>query len=138
VTISVTVDLNFADWHLPGNLRDFADTYRSAVLDAITGPAGVHIEQNEAGYSLECTAVVLPSTDLYDAYQALAEEVLIAYRKALAHLVKPAGTDPKGNAAATPATDTHGPRWWIRYVLVPVQGSGAVAAAATTVLALLK
>ncbi|WP_143599070.1 hypothetical protein [Variovorax boronicumulans] len=131
--ISVNVDLAFADWHLPMNLRDFADDYRALLLKVLTNAVNVTIDQDEVGYSLTCSVKVPPSNDFFAAYGSLADEVLAAYRKALAELVRPS----KSTHVASP-TDAHGPRWWIRYVVVPVLGSGAVAAAVTTVLAFLR
>ena len=131
--ISVNVDLAFADWHLPKNLRDFVDDYRSALLRGLTNLVNVTIDQDEVGYSLTCAVKVSPSGDFFAAYTSLAEEVLAAYRQALAELVRPSAP-----IQPTSPTDGHGPRWWIRYVVVPILGSGAVAAAVTAVVALLR
>lgn len=131
--ISVTVDLAFADWHLPKNLRDFVDDYRSSLSKVVTNLVNVTADQDEVGYSLTCAVKVSPLEDFFAAYTNLAEEVLVAYRQALADLVRP-------NAPMQPIspTDGHGPRWWIRYVVVPIIGSGAVAAVVTAIVALLR
>lgn len=131
--ISVSVDLSFADWHLPKNLRDFADDYRSVLLSGLSNLVSVTIDQDEVGYSLTCIVKVPPAEDFFAAYTNLAQEVSAAYRQALAELVQPSAT-----TQSTSPTDSHGPRWWIRYVVVPVLGSGAVAAAVTAVIALLR
>jgi hypothetical protein len=130
----VTVTFDFADWHLPKNLRDFIDDYCAMLKNEVDNFVNAYPDQNDVGFSIICSATVPPSENFYAAYQKLSDQILKSYRHTLATLFSKTDNTVKSITISQP-TDTHGARWWIRYVAVPVLGSGAVI---TAILALLK
>lgn len=131
----ITLSFNYVDWHLPINLQHFAERYRSALLHHVDSALECSIEHSGPGIFVNCSISVAPDTDYLSAYEKAANQILASYRKCLEDIYKP----PSRNEAKQPqAGDTAGAKWWFRYVIVPILGSGAVAAIAAGLIALAK
>nr|WP_294841133.1 hypothetical protein [uncultured Methylotenera sp.] len=124
--ISIIVDLLFKEWHLPISLSHFTEIYKSALFEVVTNISDVEIELTDVGYFVIAKTKVLTNSTIGSAYIKLSKEVLFAYRKSLASLTNI--DKPYKNLSSTP-TDNIGLRWWIRYVVVPIIGSGTFVAA---------
>jgi hypothetical protein len=124
VEISVLVDLLFKEWHLQTNLAHFIELYKSTLFEVITNISDIEIEPTDVGYFVIAKSKVLTSSAIYDAYIKLSKEVLFAYRKSLANLT----LDNSKKSSFNIPPDSSGLRWWLRYVLVPIIGSGTFVA----------
>lgn len=135
----VTITFDYADWHHPLNLQHFAERYCDAWRQDVAQATNCHIDRSEIGLYINCSIQVSPEVDYLSAYQKIDAQVLAVYRKCLSE-VSTQNTQPKTDAPSTPVgerTDS-GAKWWVRYVIVPVIGSGAVAALVAAIVALLK
>lgn len=130
--LSIIVCLDFADWHLPLNLPHFAEKYIDSLKENVAGILRAEIETTDAGLYIVCGVTVMPTSTYLSAYRNLDAQVLATYRKCLGDIYK-----PKSVKKAEPGQpqDYSGTKWWVRYVVVPVIGSGAFAAAAAWLIA---
>lgn len=131
----IVLCFDYVDWHLPINLQHFAERYRDALLSHVDRALDCHIDHSEPGLILSCSISVPPDTDYLSAYGKAVSQILATYRTSLENIYKP--PSPKG-AKPIQADDSAGAKWWFRYVIVPVLGSGAVAAIAAGLIALAK
>lgn len=134
--LSVVLCFDYADWHLPVSLPHFLESYREALLQQVEHVTQTFIEQSDVGFFLSCSVVVQPDEDFWSTYQQAVSQVLAIYRKCLAELYgERHQTKPK---MVTKNDENSGAKWWFRYVVVPVLGSGAVAAIAAGLMAFVK
>lgn len=131
----IVLCFDYVDWHLPINLQHFAERYRDALLDHVDSALECHIDHSDPGLFINCSVSVAPDTDYLSAYKKAVSQILATYRKCLENIYKP--PSPK-EAKPLQADDTAGAKWWFRYVIVPLLGSGAVAAIAAGLIALAK
>lgn len=132
----VTMVFDFIDWHLPISLQHFAKSYCDAMLKLVEGATSTHIAATEAGLFITCEVAVPPITNFWAAFQNIDTQVLATYRKCIADTYIPKSEMPV-QTQAPQLTDAHGARWWIRYVLVPIVGSGTFAAVIAGLMAFL-
>lgn len=131
----IVLCFDYADWYLPINLHNFAERYCDALLRHVEGAIESHIDQSDPGLFINCLILVTPDTDYLSAYRKAVSQILATYRKCLEDIYKqPAAKEAK----PTQAKDTSGAKWWFQYVIVPILGSGAVAAIAAGLIALVK
>lgn len=134
--LTITLGFLYADWHLPISLPHFLERYRDALLRQVGNASQANIENSEVGFFLSCAVVVQPSVDFWSAYQESTSQILSTYRKCLAELF---GERQQPKAATIQKSEgISGARWWFQYVIVPVLGSGAVAAIAAGLMAFVK
>ena len=125
--LRVTMIFDFVDWHLPVNLQHFGENYRDAMLVEVKEALLAEITTTEFGLFITCGVRVPPKTNYLDAYRKINTQVLTTYRKCIADTYK--SKDIKViNSRPLQKSDSTGLKWWVRYVLVPVIGSGAFAA----------
>jgi len=133
--LTVVLSFDYLDWHLPINLLNFAERYRDALLLRVENALECHIDHSEPGLFISCSISVTPDTDYFSAYRKAVNQTLATYRKCLEEIYKePLAKEVK----VAQANDTGGAKWWFQYVVVPILGSGAVAAVAAGLIALLK
>jgi hypothetical protein len=133
--LTIVICFDFLDWHLPINLVSFAERYRDALLCRVDGALRCHIDQSEPGLFVVCSTSVTPDQNYLSSYRAVVRQALSTYRKCLENIYQ----QPASEGVAPPqVTDTVGARWWVRYVVVPILGSGAVAAIAAGLISILK
>lgn len=116
-SIMNSISLSYSDWELPDSLSNFVDRYVKALREEIN-IAEVTFSKDEYGYSIYCTVNISESGDIYSSIEKLEETQEFLYRKSL---VKP----------DTKTSEKYGEErwhWWIRYVIVPLIGSGTIAA----------
>lgn len=131
----IVLCFDYVDWHLPINLQNFAERYRDALLLGVENVLECHIDHSEPGLFINCSISVVPDTDYLSAYRIAVSQILATYRKCLEDIYK---QPPAKEAKMAQANDTGGAKWWFQYVIVPILGSGAVAAVAAGLIALLK
>lgn len=132
----IVLCFDYADWHLPFNLQNFAKAYCDALLRHLDNAFQVNIDQTEVGLFISCSVAVSPETTYLSAYREADGQVLAIYRTCLENIYKYPHLTKETKSPQ--ADDTAGARWWFRYVIVPVLGSGAVAAIAAGLMAFLK
>jgi hypothetical protein len=132
--VRLTIALDHADWHLPVNLTNFAELYVDALSQSITA----EMDRGDYGVSIVGSVIAPPDTNLFKTTSDLAETCLRKYRECIASGYS--STIGKTKVAPSPggASDVAGSKWWMRYVVVPLLGSGAFAAAIAGLVALLK
>ncbi|WP_265948962.1 hypothetical protein [Dechloromonas sp. A34] len=129
----IVLCFDYVDWHLPINLHNFAERYRDALLHLVDGATQSNIDQSEPGLFVTCSISVVPDTDYLSTYRKAVSQILATYRKCLEDIYKqPLSKESK----PIRADDNTGAKWWFRYVIVPILGSGAVAAIAAGLIAL--
>lgn len=128
---------DYVDWHLPINLQHFSERYRDSLLRQVDSAVESHIDQADFGLFVICSISVASDVTFLAAYRKADSQILAAYRKCLEDLYK---TLPAKKNETKPAKtdDSEGAKWWFRYVIVPVVGSGAVAAIAAGLMAFVK
>lgn len=146
VRVSTTAAFDHSDWHLPESLVHFAHRYAVALSASLGLGSNVSVDENDTGVEVTVHTQPAPERDLFAEYTAVAEACLVVYRASIAEryssqaIAKPERDLQPSTAPPTPAApgDSAGAKWWFRYVLVPVIGSGAFAVLAAGILALLK
>jgi hypothetical protein len=134
--LTVILCFDYVDWHLPLNLQHFAERYSNALLRQMDSAMRCHIDQTEVGLFINCSIAVAPEMNFLSAYRRADAQILSIYRKCLADIYNQQH-QPK-EVAPTQAEENTGSKWWFRYVIVPVIGSGTVAAVAAGLMSLLK
>lgn len=134
--LTIALCFNYIDWHFPINLHHFAERYINALLHKVYGAIECNVEQCEPGLFINCCLSVAPYLTLSLAYRKADSQVLATYRMCLADIYST--PTPTKEHALPQSEDSAGAKWWFRYVIVPVLGSGAVAAIAAGLMALLK
>lgn len=135
--LAIVLSFDYADWHLPLNLQYFAERYRDALLQQVDNARSCDVDQSDVGLFINCSIVVTPDINYLSAYRKADVQVLAAYRKCLADIYRQQHSTKEETAPAQ-VEDSVGAKWWFRYVIVPVIGSGTVAAIAAGLVALLK
>ncbi|NEZ02537.1 hypothetical protein G4Y73_00065 [Wenzhouxiangella sp. XN201] len=115
--ISNSISLDFHSWDLPESLGSFIDRYVDA-LQSSELAIRVSSSKTEYGFDLISTIDVPGTSDIYSRLEQLESTQESLYRK---ELIPPTG----GPIQKYGEERRH---WWIRYVIVPLVGSGAVAA----------
>lgn len=133
--IIIVLCFDYIDWHLPINLQHFAERYRDALLLHVDSALECHIDHSDPGLLINCSISVTPDTDYLSAYRKAVSQILVTYRKCLENIYKPSSSK---EVKLLQADDTAGAKWWFRYVIVPILGSGAVAAIAAGLIVLVK
>jgi len=139
------IQINFEhwDWHLPENLHHFAERLVQTLKKSSDAQIEASFERDDVGLTFLASVIAPSNQDLYSTFLQLASDTLKAYRSTLAqgYNVPPESSSPPSAEIKTPLpslSDTHGTRWWIRYVVVPVVGSGTFAVVIGGMLKLLK
>lgn len=116
-TLVNSMSIDFQFWDLEESLGSFIDRYADALRNS---PLGVKVEteKTEYGYYLTSTIPVAPGDGIYSRLIKLEELQESTYRKQLVP-VKSHASNRYGEERI---------HWWIRYVIVPLLGSSAVAA----------
>ena len=133
----VILNFIFSDWHLPLNLPHFAETYSESLRKNVENATESYVESDElVGVFVYCEVSVSPTTSFFSAFRKVEAQILATYRRCLADVYRPPtqSYDTKQPQSA----DVSGAKWWVKYVIVPVLGSGAVAAIAGGLMAFLK
>lgn len=133
----VTLYFSFSDWHLPLNLSHFAEAYCSSLRENVENETDTYVEPDNLGVYVCCGVSVSSTTSFFSAYRKAEAQILATYRTCLADVYKPAASLKK-DTKQVPSVDVSGAKWWVKYVIVPVLGSGSVAAIAAGLMALLK
>jgi hypothetical protein len=134
LNLGLVISFDHTDWHLPISLAAFSDQYVAALEET---PAKARVVQSEYGVDITCSFAVAPNEDLYVAIQRTAANCLRKYRECIASGYGVVVQQVR-RAPSHVSHDMYGHKWWIRYVLVPIIGSGAFAAVVAGVLALFK
>lgn len=127
---------DYVDWHLPINLQNFSERYCDSLLRQVDGAIESHIDQADVGLFINCSIAVAPDVTYLAAYRKADSQILATYRKCLEDLYKKQPTTYETKPRQI--DDSTGAKWWFRYVIVPVVGSGAVAAIAAGLMAFVK
>lgn len=134
--IELVITFYFSDWHLPINLQNFAAKYCEAMLGSIENIIEADFFVEDVSVMVTCRVSIKPTTTFLVAYRNAADQILTTYRNCLESLYIP--TPTSGSKSPKASDDSTGTKWWFRYVIVPILGSGAVAAIAAALIALLK
>lgn len=131
----VVLYFDHADWHLHINLQHFAARYRDALLRQVDNAIECHIDHSDPGMYINCAISVAPDMDYLSAYRNAVSQILATYRKCLEDIYK---QPLVRKLKVAQANNIGGAKWWFRYVIVPIWGSGAVTAVAASLIAMLK
>ena len=131
----IVLCFDYVDWHLPINLQNFAERYRDALLHHVDSALECNIDHSDLGLFINCSISVAPDIDYMSAYSKAVSQTLATYRKCLENIYTPSSSK---EAKPLQADDSAGAKWWFRYVIAPILGSGAVAAIAAGLIALVK
>ncbi len=115
--IQNSISFEYTNWDLPESLSSFIDRYASGLKESgqITE---VRADKNEYGYYVMSTVELTETDDICKKVDSLEELQESIYRKTI---IKPQ------NIQVTKYGEERR-HWWIRYVIVPLIGSGAIAA----------
>lgn len=135
--LTIILNFNYVDWHLPISLPHFLEGYREALFKEVKDATQATIESSDVvGFFISCSVVVQPTENFWSAYLQTTSQMLTIYRKFLAEMFgERQQLKPKKTSSDD---DNSGAKWWFRYVIVPVLGSGAVAAIAAGLMAFAK
>ncbi|SRR5258706_5723400 len=120
--------LDQVNWHLPMHLADFCDELSQLIASAKDLVTSTNSTEDEGSIYITVTAPIGPTVDCYAVFQSVDELILRSYRGTLRMFMRETPARRAKESPAPPA-DTHGPRWWIRYVVVPVVLGGLTIAA---------
>lgn len=123
VKVTLVMDLLYRDWHLPFNLVHFVEQYEDKLRTTVTNFLGTQNIKMEASFIISCTVSVDTTKTILDAYNQLDRELQKIYRKCLSDITAPVHFE---GSKAIPSDET-GFKWWIKYVIVPIVGSGTFA-----------
>ena len=130
--VKAAVYFDYGDWHIPIHLVDFAELLKTEMEKSKDVIRRVGVEQSDASVTLFCVGAIAPTQDCYEAYQALDNVILQSYRACLRLLMRDKPVkEPKSFEG--PVGDSHGFKWWVRYVVVPVVGAVVVTAGAVAI-----
>lgn len=125
--ICVIITLDNWDWHIPESLHGFVDRYVNILNSSESQNINATSEPDDTGFSVYARSIVSPDQDIYEAFLQLSGLSLKAYREAVSigysTPSKSITTQAPKHYPIQPATDAHGLRWWVRYVVVPIVGS---------------
>lgn len=116
-SIKNSMSFYYSDWELPESISQFVDRYIAALREQ-RNIEKVTFSKDEYGYNIFCAVSVSGSENIYSSIESLEENQEFLYRKLL---IKP----------DTKSSEKYGEgrlHWWIRYVIVPLIGSGTIAA----------
>lgn len=114
--LRILLGLYYQDWDMKESLPSFVDRYCDAVKKSITH--NVTLEKTDLGFFILCRFDILEVKDIYLFYSEKEVELERLYRTTLV----------KDSNEITPHAYGSGKiHWWIRYVFVPLAGSGAIA-----------
>ncbi len=119
--ISQGIYFDYADWHLPINVMDFADLLKAELTEGQARLSKVHIDKADASLYMTCMLNIDTDDDLYARFKDLDASITRAYRRCIQSLATP-------HQQVEHKSDSSGLKWWVRYVVVPLAGSGAFAA----------
>lgn len=126
-SLSITLEFIYSDWHFPLSLQHFADIFCEKLRHRIDGIIEAEIESEESvGLFVSCKVSARPNVSFWDAYKKLEAQLLATYRSCLDETS--VRNTPILEVSAVQSQEESAARWWIRNVVVPLIGSGAVAA----------
>lgn len=123
----VTTSFDHFDWHHPFTLWQFVELMSAKITAATTGTTAL-FDSSEYGFYIKAIRSPQNSTSLYETYNQLTKDILLAYKKSLAdyyrstpisHIPEPAGN---GIERESPV------RWWAKNLVIPLAGSGVAVA----------
>lgn len=117
------IGLDYASWHLPTNLQDFADQLRKELLQG-GQLRRVDVSCEDGSIYMTCVAALSAADDLFSRFKAIDAEILAAYKKCMRVVTEL--RHPLPGPAENP--NIRGLRWWLQHVIVPILGSSAFAA----------
>lgn len=142
VTLNLHIYFEHLDWHLPESIATFAERYAAALAAASQFGASASTHIQDTGVEVNLLLFAPASRDIYSTYRDAADACLLQFRSCVAQGYKtPKTTDSDPLTKSRPqteGTDSSGTKWWARYVLVPLLGSGAFAAVVAALIAFAK
>jgi hypothetical protein len=139
-TLTLAIYFEHWDWHLPESVTTFAERYASA-LTALPGGGSLALAQTQdTGAAVTYSLVAPVDQDIYTSFQNAAQGCLKQFRTCIAEGYKTSsGSSARSKSPfKIESSDSTGPRWWVRFVLVPLLGSGAFAAFIAALIAIAK
>lgn len=114
--LEIILCIDYRDWEMKESVASFVDRFCDSVKK-ITIDAATPV-RTEYGYFIHCKFNITEAKDIYEYYSEKESELERVYRATLA-------SDAVDVAAQKYGEDRL--HWWIRYVIVPLAGSGAIA-----------
>lgn len=116
--LGITLALNYQDWEMAESVSKFV--YRFA--DSIRSELGFDVKplKTEYGYFVECWSRKTNVTDIFSWYSDMEHSIERIYQR---ELVNPSVLSQAGQKYGEGRI-----HWWMRYVVVPLIGSGTIAA----------
>jgi hypothetical protein len=124
--ISESMYFAYSAWHLPGNLVDFVDELKKELEQKQYGMARVTTDRSDATIYVSSAIAIAPDEDCLVSFTRLDDAMRSAHRAALRRFIA-----AHAKLVVPDAPDSRGVKWWLRYVIVPVLGSGACVALVT-------
>lgn len=115
--ISLNINVCYSNWGLHESLGYFIDRYKAALTKTKLFEE-VTSSKEEYGYYLECVSTVENDASIYRSYSKIESSLESTYRNTLIL------TQEKSVSSFSEGR-LH---WWVRYVAVPLVGSGTIAA----------
>lgn len=114
--LEIILCIDYRDWEMKESVACFVDRFCDAIKKSITGD--VTPVRTEYGYFIHCPFNVSEIKDIYEFYSEKESELERVYRNTLASDSTEVVSHKYGEDRL---------HWWVRYVIVPLAGSGAIA-----------
>ncbi len=114
--LEIILCIDYRDWEMKESVASFVDRFCDSVKKTATDAATA--VKTEYGYFIHCKFNISEAKDIYEYYSEKENALERVYRATLA-------SDTVDVAAKKYGEDIL--HWWIRYVIVPLAGSGAIA-----------
>lgn len=114
--LEIILCIDYRDWEMKESVASFVDRFRNAVKKSITD--AVIPVRTEYGYFIHCQFNISEAKDIYEFYSEKESELERMYRATLASNLSEVVSQKYGEDRL---------HWWVRYVIVPLAGSGAIA-----------
>lgn len=114
--LEIILCIDYRDWEMRESVASFVDRFCDAVRKSITDE--VTPIRTEYGYFIHCPFNISETKDIYEFYSEKERELERVYRNSLAF-------NPTEVVSKKYGEDRL--HWWVRYVIVPLAGSGAIA-----------
>jgi hypothetical protein len=131
---SLALTFSYVEWHLPGNLADFLESYKRELEQPEYGVSRVTLSRSEQWFYMTPWTPIAADELCARAFGRLDEASVAAYRKALQRFVY--GMQQPGTAVTAPAPDAKGFKWWLRFIIVPIVTSTSFVTAITAIVVL--
>lgn len=114
--LEIILCIDYRDWEMKESVPSFVDRYCDTLKKSVTQT--ITPVRTEYGYYVHCIFNISEVKDIYEFYSEKESEIERTYRNTLATDSTEVDSHKYGDDRL---------HWWVRYVFVPLAGSGAIA-----------